>query len=371
MTERGAPLGAHQSPGALHVHSVFSWDGHGEVEGIAGAAHDAGLEWIGMTDHDSLGARYAGFEGLRQGVHVTVGYEWSPQGGDHALLYGEADALPATHPNTTPAAELIRIVTDSGAMAFVAHPDERRVAVPSIPPLPWRDWSIRGFAGIELWNYMSKWVERLTRWNALPHALWPARRMGGPTGRTLAWWDELNRPLAGDEAAPRFEGGPRLTVGVSGVDAHGEGFDVFGRRVTVFPYRRVFGTYTNVLLIDGPLPGDTARARELVLGAIRSGHLLFADRTHGDPLGTSFEATLTDGRLGIGASAALPADGAELTVDLPLDADIAILRDGRPVATARGRRLEARVGVPGAYRVEARRNERPWLFTNPIVLLPG
>ena len=361
----GAPEGAFQSPGALHVHSTFSWDGHGEADAIAAAARAAGLQWIGMTDHDTLGARYAGFEGLREGAHVVVGYEWSPRGGDHALMYGEAEAVPETLPNTLPPAEAIRIVTARGGMTFVAHPDEGRTALRSLPPLPWHDWSVRAFTGIELWNYMSEWAEHLTTWNALHHALRPSARMRGPTARTLAWWDALNRPQQGGA----YEGGARLTVGVSGVDAHGEGIRVLGRRWTVFPYERVFRTFTNVLLLDAPLPGEPFAARAAILAAIREGRLLFADRTRGDPLGARFEASLPSGRLGVGGRGVLPPRGvAELRASLPLGAEILLLRDGERVAATRGRELAASASEPGAYRIEARRSGREWLFSNPIVL---
>jgi hypothetical protein len=320
-----------------------------------------------MTDHDSLGARYAGFEGFREGVHVIVGYEWTPHGGDHALMYGESDAIPDTLANTLPPAEAIRIVTGAGGMAFVAHPDEGRQAVRSIPPLPWHDWSVRGFTGIELWNYMSEWAERLTRSNALPHALWPGRRMRGPTPGTLAWWDRLNRPLPDGG----FEGGPTMTVGVSGADAHGEGIRVLGRHWTVFPYARVFRAYTNVLLLSEPLPGSAAAARGVILEAIRAGHLLFADRTRGDPLGASFEAVAGGGRVGLGGRTTLSGPGtAELSVDVPETAEIRLLRDGAVVRTAVGRSLRTADEGIGAYRVEAWRRDRPWLFTNPIVLAP-
>lgn len=368
----GAGAEAYQSPGALHVHSVFSYDGHGEADAIAAAAHASGLEWIGLTDHDTLGARYEGFEGYRHGVHVVVGYEWSPKEGDHTLIYGEADAVPETHPTTLAPGEVIRIVGAAGGMAFVAHPDESRSALGRLPPLPWHDWSVRGMTGIELWNYMSEWAERLTAWNALDHAWRPARRMRGPTPRTVAWWDSLNRPLAGGASpGPRYAGGERLTVGVSGVDAHGEGIRVFGRRWTVFPYERVFRTYTNVLLLDGPLPAEAAAARAAILGAIRDGRVLFADRSRGDPLGTTFEAFLPDGWVGIGGLAVLHVSAtAELRARLPLDAEIHLLRDGKPFATAKGRELRAATSQPGAYRIEARRSGRAWLFTNPIVLAP-
>jgi hypothetical protein len=374
----GAPPDAYQSPGALHVHSVFSYDGHGEADAIAAAARASGLEWIGMTDHDTLGARYEGFEGYRQGVHVVVGYEWSPRSGDHTLIYGEAEAVPETHPKTLAPAEVIRIVGAAGGMAFVAHPDETRTALRQLPPLPWHDWSVRGMTGIELWNYMSEWAERLTAWNAIDHAWRPGRRMRGPTLRTVAWWDALNRPLAGGGSSTgspaRFAGGERLTVGVSGVDAHGEGFRLFGRRWTVFPYERVFRTYTNVLLLDAALPVEPASARvarTTILGAIRDGRVLFADRSRGDPLGTSFEAFVPDGRAGIGGLAVLGASAtAELSARLPVDAEIHLLRDGEPFALARGRELRATTSRPGAYRIEARRAGRAWLFTNPIVLAP-
>jgi hypothetical protein len=369
----GAPPDAYQSPGALHVHSVFSYDGHGEADAIAAAALASGLEWIGMTDHDTLGARYAGFEGYRHGVHVVVGYEWSPRNGDHTLIYGEASAVPETHPTTLPPVEVIRIATAAGGMAFVAHPDETRAALRQLPPLPWHDWSVRGMTGIELWNFMSEWAERLTAWNALDHAWRPARRMRGPTSRTVAWWDSLNRPLAGGGSEtgslPRFAGGERLTVGVSGVDAHGEGFRVFGRRWTVFPYERVFRTYVNVLFLDAPLPADAAAARAAILGAIRDGRVLFADRSRGDPLGTNFETFVPEGRVGIGGVAILRASAtAELSATLPIEAEISLLRDGEPFASVTGRELRARTHRPGAYRIEARRAGRPWLFTNPIVL---
>lgn len=367
MDSPGAPEQAVQSPGVLHVHSTFSWDGHGEVEAIAAAAKGTGLEWIGMTDHDTLGARYAGFEGFRQGVHVVVGYEWTPRGGDHALVYGDGEAIPEPLPNTLPPAEAIRIVTGNGAMAFVAHPDERRTPVRGLAPLPWHDWSIRGFTGIELWNYMSEWAERLSRFNALPHALWPSRRMRGPTPATLEWWDRLNRP-APDGA---FEGGPRMTVGVSGADAHGEGIRLLGRHWTVFPYARVFRAYTNVLLLGSPLPEDPDAARGAILAAIRDGRLFFADRTRGDPLGASFAATVAGARVGIGGRVALARNGtAELAVELPETADIRLLRDGVVIASATGRALRAVDTGPGAYRVEAMRGGRAWLFTNPIVLAP-
>jgi len=364
-TGRGAPPEPYQSPGALHVHSVFS-DGTGEIDEIAAAAADAGLEWIGMTDHDTLEPRYRGFEGVRSGVHVVVGYEWTPRGGDHALMYGDDGALPAPLEPTIAPREALRIVCEGGGLAFVAHPDEQRHAFTGLPPFPWHDWSVTGFTGIELWNYMSEWVERLTPRNRIYHALVAGAGLQGPTARTLEWWDRLDRPLPGGG----FAGGERLTVGVSGVDAHAHRVRFLGRTWTIFPYRQVFRTFVNVLLLEAPLPADAVAARAMILHAIAAGRLVFANRRLGEPLGASFSGLAADGtHVGIAGEAPVATDApVELRVRTPLHAEIVLRRDGREVVRSRDRELAWAARAPGAYRVEMRRFGEPWLYTNPIVL---
>ena len=48
--------------GALHMHSTFS-DGSGEVKDIAKYAGEIGLDYIILTDHNTLHALKEGFEG--------------------------------------------------------------------------------------------------------------------------------------------------------------------------------------------------------------------------------------------------------------------------------------------------------------------
>ncbi len=374
----------YHSPGALHIHSVCS-DGSGELAEIAREARRAGLEWIGMTDHNTLAEAYRGFEGVHDGVAVVVGYEWTPEGGDHMLVYGERPALGAAPLDSTlPPAEAIRILGTHGALTHLAHPDERRgEAIPSLPPYPWRDWSVRGMGGIELWNYMSEWAERLTPRNRLLHVLLPGTGLQGPTDRVLRWWDELNvplppapparrarRPPAPDELPPaRFAGGDRLTVGVSGTDAHAFKVRALGRTLTIFPYRQVFRTFTNYLRLPGPLPSEIAPARRMILSAIADGRLHFANRRLGDARGLDLTASDPGGRVA-GPGEALPwCPEIELRAASPLPAGLTLLRNG--VVVARGRSsLAVGAGEPGAYRLEARRFGEPWAFTNPVVLMP-
>jgi hypothetical protein len=383
----------YHSPGALHIHSRFS-DGTGDLDEIARAARRAGLEWIGMTDHNTLAPTYRGFEGVHDGLVVIVGYEWTPDGGDHMLVYGESAAL-GDQPldPTLPPGEAIAILGSHGALTHLAHPDERRgVAIPALPPYPWHDWNVRGMRGIELWNYMSEWAERLTPANRLLHVLLPGTGLGGPTDRVLRWWDALNVPVASDRGAPAprasaprasrrrpagplpgrpgFAGGDRLTVGVSGTDVHAFRIRALGRTLTIFPYAQVFRAFTNYLRLPAPLPTDIEPARAAILSAIADGRLYFANRRLGDALGLELTAAGPDGREAGPGEWLAWAGGAELRVHSPRHAALRLLRDGTEIARGSGRSLRVEAPGPGSYRLEARRFGEPWAYTNPVVLTP-
>jgi hypothetical protein len=45
-----------------------------------------------------------------------------------------------------------------------------------------------------------------------------------------------------------------------------------------------------------------------------------------------------------------------------------VIRDGSPAHEAHAAALDVEVHEPGAYRVEARINERVWLLSNPVYL---
>ena len=58
--------------GALHMHSTFS-DGSGEVKDIAKYAGEIGLDYIILTDHNTLRALKEGFEGWYGDTLLLVG----------------------------------------------------------------------------------------------------------------------------------------------------------------------------------------------------------------------------------------------------------------------------------------------------------
>jgi hypothetical protein len=275
-----------------------------------------------------------------------------------------------------------------GGFGIIAHPDER-VANDFKDIYRWDDWSVDGpreragrAVGIELWNLMSDWGERLTRRNKELLYFFPRLGLTGPTPETLAWWDRLN--MAG-----------RRTFGVGGVDAHAYRRRTPWGEALVFPYRWIFGTLTNYLLLPGPLAQDAPAATRQVYAALAQGRSYFLNRLEGDcpelpffchrghrelrgergevashldsasPTSVSSAPSVAEGVWTCGDTASLAGGPLTFSAAVPLDAELHLIHDGRILAKGL-RALRQTVTRPGVYRLEGYRRGRPWLYTNPV-----
>jgi len=337
--------------GALHIHTTVS-DGSGTLEDVVCAAHAAGLQWIIITDHNSLALRArAGWHG---DVLVIVDQEVTPAR-NHYLAFGLDHVL--DH-HMTPQA-FIDAAYAAGGFGAIAHPDEMHANRFKPDIYRWDDWHIDGpceraghACGLEIWNWMSDWSEGLSRWNVLPRVMNPALGTRGPTPATLAWWDRLN--MAG-----------RRTFGFGGVDAHALRYRVPFGQVEIFPYRRMFGTLVNVLLLTEPLAADAAVATRQVYAALGAGRSFVADQSVGDATGARFWASDGAHVAECGATLHLH-DSIRFEAALP-GAWLYLIHNGRVMVQAR-ERLAHSAARAGVYRLEARRRNRPWLYTNPIIV---
>lgn len=335
-------------PGALHMHTTYS-DGSGTVTDLAAAAARAGLRWIIVTDHDDTRAQAE--QGWYSDVAVIAGYEITPDR-NHYLVAG-LDELVSKEQSP---ADYVDEVAEKGGLGIVAHPDEH-VTHELTEPYRWEDWGIRGFDGVELWNYMSEWIEKYTRRRRYFNFFFPQLIVRGPTDNTVQWWDEL--AVEGEHA-----------TGVFGVDAHATRVDAFGRTWEVYPYERLFNTLTDYIVLDEPLSDDFGSATRQVLNAIRNGRVLMANRTWGDAAEMSFVARLSDGRMLSAGDTAPLNDHVVIDFLAPNPANITLYRNGSSIASVNGvRTLTFDAREPGHYRVEARRWGQLWLMTNHIHLL--
>lgn len=338
----------------VHVHSTFS-DGTATVPEIAAAARRAGADVVLLTDHDTLAARRAGCEGWHDGVLVLVGVEISPRGG-HLLAFGIDEEV--EHRGRSEE-ELAQAVASGGGLSFPAHPFSagsrmsRRIGRPH----PWRSLSDTSITGLELWNVGTEGAERCRTPAALMRFLRsPEDAVVAPPRENLVAWDALSKR--------------RRVVAIGGLDAHQTGVR-FGDRVLAFaPNERAFATLRTRLLLDQPLTGQLEHDAATIYAALGSGRAYLAVEHEASARGFRFWARAPDGStLRMGDEA--PAAEWRLTAQCPQRADLRLLLDGDLLARTHDCSIEHPAPGPGVYRVEAWRNRRAWVLSNPIHLRPS
>jgi hypothetical protein len=338
-------------PGVMHIHTRFS-DGSGTVEEVVAAAREAGLRWIIISDHDSLGGK--SLAGWHDDVLVLFGHEITPIDSHYMALNVDHVVSKDQAPQ-----RFIDEVYAHGGFGIILHPDDhledRRRAIH-----PWKDWSVDGPAerdqqtgGLELWNVMSDWRSKT---NVLPRRQLfesPQDALTGPTPAVLEWWDRLN--MAG-----------RRTFGTGGLDAHAtREMHPDGYTTVLFPYQWMFGTVTNYLLLDAPLEADSSQAMQQVFTALRQGRSYFVNRLYGTTSDFPLLATRGDAVWHIGDSPTLDDGALTLRADGGAGTELRLIYNGGVLVTA-VETLEQQIEQPGVYRLEGLRDGNPWLFTNPL-----
>ncbi len=338
----------------IHVHSTCS-DGTATVEEIVAAAREAGRDVVVLTDHDTIEARRLGHEGWHGSVLLLVGEEISPRGGHYLALGAERElGGEGLAEQRIPAA-----VEAAGGIGFAAHPFSRgsRISRTVAPPHPWPDLDDPAIVGLELWSMETEvaegWRGPLAAYRELSD---PDRHLDGPPAENLRAWDRLCSR--------------RRLVGIGGLDAHQKGARILGRPVSPMSNRRWFGLFGTHVLCDRPPHGELDADRAQVLAALREGRCYVCRDSLADPRGFGFRAHDGSRTVEMGGRAA-PGEWT-VVARLPREADLVLRRNGSPVASVEGDRLEAVAHEPGAYRVEAslaaHGAARRWIVSNPIYL---
>lgn len=361
---RGGPMRTVMT--ALHVHSHHSHDGYGTVEEIRGAARDAGVAVVALTDHNTL----AGVsEETPHWPALVVGEEISTTGG-HVIALGVHDEV--RHEGAKEGmsiAEAIDAVNAQGGLAIIAHP--------SHPKTPWDRSARERVQGLEIYNADEDWrdesaLDLLGSLVTYPFA--PVRSLSlllDRPSRNLALWDSL---LA-----------ERDVVGVGACDAHGGVGLPGGLRIPLPGYWEGFALVSTAVW---PWWRDTAAdsfgVARLDPSAslernLESGHAAVIFRSLGTAEGFKFHLRRGNEIIWTGGRAALrPGLRAHLVALVPGGdrAIVRILKDGRIWREGRGPYVDEPVTEPGVYRCEVsqrrrlpplqREKEFPWIFSNAI-----
>ncbi len=345
---------------ALHMHTRYS-DGAGLHKDLAEAGLDAGVDVLLVTDHNVLVQGVSGYHqrGKRR-LLMLVGEEVQDTtlsgGGSHMLLFGHNQGLSryAAEPQ-----KLIDQANASSALSFIAHPVEDPLPAFNEGEFSWRDWSVKGYTGIELWNQMSEFK---TRSHSLPkaalHALFPQFMSQGPLERTLQLWDRL------------LLSSKQPVVAVAGVDAHNTQYQFGPLKVRVYPYAFQFRSFSTHILTPSKLTGEINTDRKMILDALRLGHAFCAYNLPHPTRGFRFTCNTNDGTFMMGDQVQVDA-GLTFQVRLPIRTHVRLLKDGVVVKEHHDREvLTYLTKEPGIYRAEVYidylNRHRGWIFSNPI-----
>lgn len=340
--------------GAIHMHSIFS-DGSGEVPEIARLAAEVGLDYIVLTDHNTLRALKEGYEGWYNDTLLLVGCEINDkENKNHYLAFG----IDETYSTRISAKEYVAKIKEAGGIGFIAHPHEKRTHMKEHPPYPWTEWNTEDFTGIEIWNHMSEWMENLTEQNKYQSFLHPLKSIVAPQQETLKVWDELSMK--------------RRVVGIGGVDAHAHKYNVLGFfEVEIFPYKVLFKSIrTHVILEEQIARGQDAasykEAKKKIYSALEQGRCFFANDYHRDSKGFRFFAECCNKIFNMGDTIK-DSGKVKLRVLIPAEkAVIKLIHNGKVVDSLEDSYAEFIVNESGAYRVEAYHLNNAWIYSNHI-----
>jgi len=330
--------------GVIHVHTIHS-DGSGNIETIVDAAREAKLDFVILTDHNTLMYLKQGKEGWKDKVLVLVGEEIS-------ALKNHYLALRITRPvrPSFSVQKYVEEVARQGGIGFIAHPHFRGKPAFLIFSHRWEAWDISRYTGIEVWSYLVDWIETLNYFNLAYFHLHPEKVIEGPSLETLKKWDELTQK--------------RPIVGICGVDAHARPLLPF-QRVKILPYHYVFSTLRNHLLLSAPLSGELLTDKALIYQALEKGNCFFAYDLLADSTGFLFSGHQGEASVVMGETLSL---GKEITLEVkaPEEGEIRIIHNGHLEKNFPDREVYWEVKEEGTYRIEVYLKDKPWIFSNPI-----
>lgn len=326
-----------EAVGVIHVHTTFS-DGSGTVEKVARVARQQGLDFLIVTDHNTLEGRRQGKAGRYGEVLVLIDQETSVRGGGHYLVLGASREIVSYQE----ADETVRQATQAGGLGFIAHPHARGSE--------WREPDRAGITGLEIYNVREDVEDEPFM------GLGPGTVLFGSDWSLPKWLDRPDRSL--ELWDRRLNQGERL-VGIGSANAHGLRW--MGLRLS--PYGPTFKLVRNHLLLEGDL------SEAAVYDALAKGHLFVAHDVLGDASGFRFLA-LRDGTvMAVMGDAVRRGSDLKLQVILPGPGEMVLFYNGQPIQRVQGQGLIYDDPPAGVYRVEVRRKGRPWIYSNPIYVI--
>ncbi|MBK8550042.1 MAG: CehA/McbA family metallohydrolase [Ignavibacteria bacterium] len=352
--------------GSLHMHSKYS-DGSGTVEEIGSAAEESNLDFIILTDHNTLKAKEKGYEKWFGKTMLIVGYEVNDiKNKNHYLVFG-LDKVVGTFEklpdgdlgNRLSAVEYVSEIKKRGGIGFLAHPHEERKQLAGHPSYPWTAWESEDFTGIEIWNHMSEWAEGLNDSNKLQRFIHPLKSIIAPPEITLKKWDELNEK--------------RKVVAIGGIDAHAHKHNIMGFEFEIFAYKVLFKSIRTHVLLDKEINKGSSESFESdknqIIDALGKGRSFIVNSYYGNGKGFRFIAEYDGKNYTMGDEIKFDKSKNKkiiLRTFLPSEAKIRLIHNGKCADELTGLDSIWDSDESGSYRIEVWKDSRGWIFSNHI-----
>ena len=319
----------------IHIHSTYS-DGSGSVEEIAEVANTQHLDYLVVTDHDSLQGRRDGKAGWHGKTLVLMDEEVSTNKGHELGLRLQQEIPRLQDPQWT-----IEAVSAQGGLGFVAHP--------FWPRRPWKKKDVSGMTGIEIYSAVQDVSEANPLWLALSTVFigseFSLLNSLEREEESLFWWDQL---LSRGEPV----------VGIGSPDAHG--LRRFGLHLG--PYSTMLKLVRNHLLVHSV-------SEKEIYDALSRGHCFVAHDLVAEATGFTFVALSGNSVCGVMGDKVKLQKNLRLYAYLPSPGTLVLLKDGRRLHTLEGQHGLFPVDSPGVYRLEAARKGTPWIYSNPLYVV--
>ncbi len=332
---RPPALPGHESQyrGVFHVHTVYSGDSRITLKEITRAARKTGLDFVIVTDHNSIDASNAYHQSSLPAPPLMIfGVENTTFDG-HLVTLGPGEVPPQ---GENPGA-VLEWVHSKGGFGILAHPASRKT--------PWTNPDTQNFDGLEVYNFA--------------HSLFEANKVGlsgklGALSRKRFLGNFQKRPDNSlDYWDQKLESGK--VAGWGAVDAH------IRHKWMGWPFENELLQFESVTMY--------ALAERLetkpILEALAKGKSFMAFECRGLAAGFSFTAQAKAKIYGSGETVLL-SDRPVFSIRTPEPATFRLMKRGAMIFEYQGREAAYPVEYGGAYRVEIYRNGGLWILSNPI-----
>jgi len=342
--------------GVFHVHSSFS-DGFGSMEEICRDARGQDLDFVILTDHGRPNLQASAATAWIHDTLLIGASEFSLHCG-HLAAAGYR--IPGYIFPPEPQEAIAEVNRDQG-VTFISHPLDRKI--------PWTDWQVRGFTGIEILS-----LYQLAKKNLFfSVAVFPLQYLFNSDNaltsliaypeKEMRIWDRFNQK--------------GKHYGIYALDSHAK-LQISKKFRLRFPsYGATFRILNIYVKVERELEKDPQSSASTIISAMRRGNFFSAIESLAAANGFENYYLEKDGRqVEMGGDA--EASGGVLVLKLPFNfsTDILINKDGETFKTIQDNsRQEIAIPIsrPGVYRCEISPHsgcgsDLPWILANPIFI---